>query len=210
MLNVMNSKSTYRTLMCADLSPYLSLGCPSKNNMQFNVFVVWPCQALNRHVLLSYVHIEGHDGHVQLFPYAPRMFAFAVQIHVTLQSADTCIWCTRWVKVHIWWPCRYPITNLSITVTQGRGAGEDIHWLQHTWRHIAAATIPLTWWNAIMQENTQQFKLCWIHTNAKCFINVIKSLIQHDIHDWNLSQLQWAACCCIHTKIVSPRTLWIY
>lgn len=44
------------------------------------------------------MYVKGHGGHVQLFPEATSMFVFAaVQIHVTLQSADTCM-----TKVHIW------------------------------------------------------------------------------------------------------------
>lgn len=146
------------------------------------------------------------------------MFAFAagVQIYILEHSE---------VKIHVWQkytagdPANIPQpTCPSFIVTQGRRVSEDIRRLQHTYlRHCDNSPDVITCchagkYSALTVHVMLLFNRVHIqtNTNAKCIINVIVSLIQHDIHDWNLSQPQWAACCCIHKKFVSPRMLWIY
>lgn len=116
-------------------------------------------------------------------------FAAGVQMHITLWSADTCM-----TKVDSWWPCTIPITNLSITASQGTEVGEDIHRLQNTYctaaccgsdrfprcDHIPSCRKMLNW-NSSGLNVEHQF-----------IINVISFLIQHDA---NLSQPRSAACC---------------
>lgn len=97
------------------------------------MFVVWPGSKKTCLVVPS--PLCTLKGMMDEYNYSPRPqvclpFAVGVQMHITLWSADTCM-----TKVDSWWPCRIPITNLSITVSHGRGVGEDIHRLQDTYLH---------------------------------------------------------------------------
>lgn len=105
-------------------------------------------------------------------------FAAGVQMLITLWSADTCM-----TKVDSWWPCTSPITNLSITVSQGTGVGEDIHRLRNTYCTAACCSSDgsphvITSHHAGKRSiGTLQVSVLNKH---QCIMNVIMPLIQHD------------------------------
>ncbi len=102
--------------------------------------------------------------------------------------------------------------NLTISVSQRRQVGEDIHKFQHTYlqgfiRWLNSPGVIVSYHAGKYSTVIVQVMLLLfirvhtqIHSNAICLTNAILSLIQRDIHDWNLSHPQWATCCCTHKK----------
>lgn len=157
---------------------------------------------------VSIMYIKGRAGRVQPLPEVTAVFVFAAGLmYIALWSADACT--VEPVRPRRCDPLGRLREGCNTFICTAAYCSSDNPTLPsqptpdaieccHTLGCNSSGYVVVGW------KHTQT------HTSAKRFLNVIVSLIQHDIHDWNLSQPQWAACCCIHKKFVSPRMLWIY
>ena len=218
MLNLVNHKHTTWTLMyvCVlavhGMLSHARLGCCATGSGSKKTCHSVPCP--------SFTLKDGQDGHVKLFP------------KVNVKPA--CL-CCRTTNAYHTVKCRYvygqkhtagdladihKATCPSLSPRGGERVRKSTGHIKHTVHArllIADVTIPLIQSHTVTRGKystvTVQVVLSFgwkrtrIHTNATCIINGIVSLIQHDIHDWNWSQPQWAACCCIQRKFVYPGTL---